>query len=81
MDRFQRRRHCTYRSFRAIWGSFVCDQDHLVPLKEAWLSGARDWTTARREALANDLIRPQLVAVTVGSFLIQPDWMSDQVMG
>ncbi|KAH8105406.1 hypothetical protein BXZ70DRAFT_887003 [Cristinia sonorae] len=40
------------------------DIDHLVPLKEAWLSGARDWTDAQREALANDLTRPQLVAVT-----------------
>lgn len=43
------------------------DIDHVVPLKEAWLSGARDWTTARREALANDLTRPQLVAVTVST--------------
>lgn len=40
------------------------DIDHLVPLKEAWVSGARDWTDAQREALANDLTRPQLVAVT-----------------
>ncbi|KAI0791317.1 hypothetical protein C8Q75DRAFT_72047 [Abortiporus biennis] len=40
------------------------DIDHLVPLKEAWLSGARDWTAAQREAFANDLTRPQLVAVT-----------------
>ncbi|KAG6843915.1 hypothetical protein H0H93_016821, partial [Arthromyces matolae] len=40
------------------------DIDHLVPLKEAWISGARDWTTAQREAFANDLTRPQLVAVT-----------------
>ncbi|KAG8726733.1 hypothetical protein FRC11_014611, partial [Ceratobasidium sp. 423] len=40
------------------------DIDHVVPLKEAWVSGARDWTTARREALANDLTRPQLLAVT-----------------
>ncbi|KAH7329801.1 secreted protein [Rhizoctonia solani] len=40
------------------------DIDHIVPLKEAWVSGARDWTTARREALANDLTRPQLLAVT-----------------
>ncbi|OBZ73078.1 hypothetical protein A0H81_07100 [Grifola frondosa] len=40
------------------------DIDHLVPLKEAWLSGARDWTDAQREAFANDLTRPQLVAVT-----------------
>ncbi|KAF8598251.1 hypothetical protein BDV93DRAFT_534390 [Ceratobasidium sp. AG-I] len=40
------------------------DIDHVVPLKEVWMSGARTWTTARREALANDLTRPQLVAVT-----------------
>ncbi|EAU83427.2 hypothetical protein CC1G_12330 [Coprinopsis cinerea okayama7 len=40
------------------------DIDHLVPLKEAWVSGARYWTTAQRQAFANDLIRPQLVAVT-----------------
>ncbi|CAE6482776.1 unnamed protein product [Rhizoctonia solani] len=40
------------------------DIDHIVPLKEAWVSGARDWTAARREALANDLTRPQLLAVT-----------------
>ena len=32
-------------------------------MKEAWLSGARDWTDAQREAFANDLTRPQLVAV------------------
>ncbi|EDQ99674.1 uncharacterized protein LACBIDRAFT_256021 [Laccaria bicolor S238N-H82] len=40
------------------------DIDHVVPLKEAWISGARDWTDAQREAFTNDLTRPQLVAVT-----------------
>ncbi|KAF9530097.1 hypothetical protein CPB83DRAFT_200303 [Crepidotus variabilis] len=40
------------------------DIDHVVPLKEAWVSGARTWTDAQREAFANDLTRPQLVAVT-----------------
>ncbi|KAK0199380.1 hypothetical protein DFS33DRAFT_1369005 [Desarmillaria ectypa] len=40
------------------------DIDHLVPLKEAWVSGARSWTAAQREAFANDVTRPQLVAVT-----------------
>ena len=41
------------------------DIDHMVPLAEAWDSGARSWTTARRQAYANDLgdARP-LVAVT-----------------
>ncbi|MGW5210202.1 MULTISPECIES: HNH endonuclease family protein [unclassified Streptomyces] len=40
------------------------DIDHLVPLAEAWDSGARNWTTAQRQAFANDLTRPQLLAVT-----------------
>ncbi|KXS95388.1 hypothetical protein AC578_1904 [Pseudocercospora eumusae] len=40
------------------------DIDHMVPLKEAWISGAKDWTAARREQFANDLTRPQLLAVT-----------------
>jgi hypothetical protein len=29
--------------------------DHIVPLGEAWLSGARGWSAQRREAFANDL--------------------------
>jgi hypothetical protein len=33
-------------------------------IKAAWISGARSWTAARREQFANDLTRPQLVAVT-----------------
>ncbi|WP_406395730.1 HNH endonuclease family protein [Streptomyces sp. NBC_00887] len=40
------------------------DIDHMVPLAEAWRSGASSWTTARRQAFANDLTRPQLIAVT-----------------
>ncbi|KAI8802951.1 putative S-layer domain protein [Cladochytrium replicatum] len=31
------------------------DIDHLVPLAEAWDSGARSWTTAKRQKYANDL--------------------------
>ena len=31
------------------------DIDHMVPLAEAWDSGARNWTTATRQAYANDL--------------------------
>lgn len=38
--------------------------DHLIPLAEAWRSGASAWTTAKRQAFANDLTRPQLIAVT-----------------
>jgi len=41
------------------------DIDHMVPLAEAWDSGARSWTTARRQLYANDLGDPRpLVAVT-----------------
>lgn len=40
------------------------DIDHVVPLKDAWISGAWAWTTDRREAFANDLTDPQLIAVT-----------------
>jgi hypothetical protein len=31
------------------------DIDHMVPLAEAWDSGARTWTTSVRQAYANDL--------------------------
>jgi hypothetical protein len=40
------------------------DIDHVVPLAEAWRSGASAWTTSRRQSYANDLTRPQLIAVT-----------------
>ncbi|KAF1940699.1 hypothetical protein EJ02DRAFT_405930 [Clathrospora elynae] len=40
------------------------DIDHIVPLSNAWKSGAAAWTTARRQAFANDLTNPQLIAVT-----------------
>jgi hypothetical protein len=40
------------------------DIDHVVPLKNAWVSGAASWTTARRESFANDIASPQLWAVT-----------------
>jgi hypothetical protein len=40
------------------------DIDHMVPLKEAWRSGADEWTTEQRERFANDLRRPQLWSVT-----------------
>ncbi|MEU9914845.1 HNH endonuclease family protein [Streptomyces sp. NPDC051001] len=40
------------------------DIDHLVPLAEAWDSGADSWTSAKRQSFANDLTRPQLIAVT-----------------
>ncbi|MEU5896525.1 HNH endonuclease family protein [Streptomyces venezuelae] len=57
------------------WLSYYDDQeisdtgkiaiDHMVPLAEAWDSGAATWSRARREAYANDLdAAASLVAVT-----------------
>jgi len=40
------------------------DIDHMVPLSEAWASGAWAWTTDRRQTYANDLGGPELWAVT-----------------
>jgi hypothetical protein len=40
------------------------DIDHVVPLAEAWRSGASSWTTSKRQSFANDLTHPQLIAVT-----------------
>lgn len=39
------------------------DIDHLVPLGEAWASGAYNWTTDQRQAYANDLAVPYALQV------------------
>lgn len=38
--------------------------DHMVPLAEAWRSGAKDWSQDKREKFANDLDAQQLIAVS-----------------
>lgn len=38
--------------------------DELVPLADAWRSGAATWSMAQRQLFANDLADPQLVAVS-----------------
>ena len=43
------------------------DIDHVVPLAEAWRSGASSWTTTKRQSFANDLNGPQLIAVSASS--------------
>ncbi|WP_433371774.1 HNH endonuclease family protein [Actinoplanes sp. CA-142083] len=45
----------------------LVDIDHMVPLANAWRSGAASWTTDQRENFANDLDDPQLVAVSASS--------------
>ncbi|MFB7575925.1 HNH endonuclease family protein [Streptomyces sp. NPDC056165] len=43
------------------------DIDHMVPLANAWRSGAAGWTQEKRKAFANDLTHPQLLAVSAAS--------------
>ena len=46
--------------------SSALDIDHLVPLAEAWRSGAWKWSATQRQAFANDLRNKEvLVAVTL----------------
>jgi len=47
--------------------SSTFDIDHLVPLAEAWNSGADTWTTAKRRDFANDVSSPQLWAVSAST--------------
>ncbi|NUP77505.1 MAG: HNH endonuclease [Nonomuraea sp.] len=43
------------------------DIDHMVPLANAWRSGADKWTDDQRSDFANDMERPQLFAVSASS--------------
>ena len=43
------------------------DIDHTVPLANAWRSGADKWDDEKRGDFANDLTRPQLLAVSASS--------------
>ncbi|MFC0190009.1 HNH endonuclease family protein [Fictibacillus aquaticus] len=50
-----------------VYSPSELDIDHIVPLAEAWRSGASSWTTAKRQSFANDLNGPQLIAVTAST--------------
>ncbi|MEV0827505.1 HNH endonuclease family protein [Nonomuraea rubra] len=54
------------------------DIDHMVPLAQAWRSGANTWTDARRRQFANDLEGPQLLAVSAASNRSKGDQSPDQ---
>ncbi|KAG5981235.1 hypothetical protein E4U55_003146 [Claviceps digitariae] len=54
------------------------DIDHMVPLKNAWISGASNWTTEQRKAFANDITRPQLWAVSAHSNRAKGDESPDE---
>ncbi len=56
-----------YSFYDGVWGRSASSfqLDHLVPLYEAWISGARLWTAADRRRYANDTAYgPTLVMVT-----------------
>ncbi|MFJ9590720.1 HNH endonuclease family protein [Streptomyces acidicola] len=54
------------------------DIDHMVPLANAWRSGADEWSTALRRKFANDLENPQLLAVSASSNRQKGDQSPDQ---
>lgn len=41
--------------------------DHMVPLANAWRSGADKWTAVQRKAFGNDLTDPQLIIASESS--------------
>ncbi len=41
--------------------------DHVVPLADAWRSGADQWTAAQRKAFGNDLTDSQLIIASSSS--------------
>jgi hypothetical protein len=43
------------------------DIDHVVPLANAWRSGAAGWDDTKRGDFANDVTRPELIAVSAAS--------------
>ena len=51
-----------------VYNSKFLDIDHVIPLKEAYLSGAESWSKTKKELYANYLRNPNhLVAVTASS--------------
>ncbi|WP_327728683.1 HNH endonuclease family protein [Streptomyces sp. NBC_00487] len=52
--------------------------DHVVPLANAWRSGADEWSAARRHKFANDLSTTQLIAVSVVANRAKGDQSPDQ---
>ncbi|WP_431041723.1 HNH endonuclease family protein [Streptomyces sp. P1-3] len=52
---------------RTLNSASQVDIDHMVPLANAWRSGADEWTTPQRRRFANDLANSQLIAVSAAS--------------
>ena len=53
---------------KTVTNSSLLDIDHVVPLAEAWRSGAWNWTAVQRQAFANELESSRvLIAVTLST--------------
>ena len=53
---------------KTITNASLLDVDHMVPLAEAWRSGAWKWSAAQRQTFANDLDNSEaLIAVTLST--------------
>ncbi|MFH8366608.1 HNH endonuclease family protein [Streptomyces sp. NPDC018031] len=63
---------------RTLTAAAQVDIDHMVPLANAWRSGADQWTTAQRREFANDLVNSQLIAVSAASNRSKADQSPDQ---
>jgi hypothetical protein len=56
----------SYYDGKTVTRDSALDIDHMVPLKDAWSSGASQWSATKRERYANDLDADRsLVAVTL----------------
>jgi hypothetical protein len=62
--------------FDNTWTTSVSNAtiDHVVALSEAWASGAWAWTTAERQAFANDINSPQLWIATTSANSAKSDY-------
>ncbi len=58
-----------YSVYDGVWVESASDVDidHMVPLADAWRSGAKNWTDSKRQDFANDLTNDQLIAVSASS--------------
>lgn len=64
--------------YKNAYGGIV-QVDHMVPVKNAWISGAATWTQATRVNFYNDLADPRaLVAVDANSNLSKSDSAPDE---